>query len=187
MATSLPVVDSLGPRSALERREIDKVNGRGELSGSGTGNDGWRRIPDVPPTSAPFGPTATILASAATVAALYLGRDVLIPLALAILLSFALGPLVTWLHRRGVPRVACRPARQHSIQDSPSHEVRSPCRLPRFLRTARPVESSAVKTPSLLLSLSTFVIALVCAALLVVSPPDAAQTTQLHLATTSLL
>jgi hypothetical protein len=44
-----------------------------------------------------------------------------------------------------------------------------------------------VKTPSLLLSLSTFVIALVCAALLVVSPPDAAQTTQLHLATTSLL
>ena len=38
-------------------------------------------------------------------AALYLGRDVLIPLALAILLSFALGPLVTWLYRRGLPRV----------------------------------------------------------------------------------
>ncbi|MFO1047757.1 MAG: AI-2E family transporter [Geminicoccaceae bacterium] len=81
------------------------MNGRGELSGSGAGNDGWRRMPDVPPTAAPFSPTATILASAATVAALYLGRDVLIPLALAILLSFALGPLVTWLHRRGVPRV----------------------------------------------------------------------------------
>ena len=30
---------------------------------------------------------------------------VLIPLALAILLSFALGPPVTWLYRRGVPRV----------------------------------------------------------------------------------
>jgi predicted PurR-regulated permease PerM len=29
----------------------------------------------------------------------------LIPLALAILLSFALGPLVTWLYRRGLPRV----------------------------------------------------------------------------------
>ena len=41
----------------------------------------------------------------ATIAALYLGRDVLIPLALAILLSFALGPPVTWLYRRGLPRV----------------------------------------------------------------------------------
>ena len=46
-----------------------------------------------------------ILLSATTVAALYLGRDVLIPLALAILLSFALAPLVTWLYRRGLPRV----------------------------------------------------------------------------------
>ena len=46
-----------------------------------------------------------ILLCATTVAALYLGRDVLIPLALAILLSFALGPLVTWLYRRGLPRV----------------------------------------------------------------------------------
>src|SRR5262245_4394267 len=64
-----------------------------------------RRTPDVPATSAPLGPTATILAGAATVASLYLGRDVLIPLALAILLSFALGPLVTWLYRRGLPRV----------------------------------------------------------------------------------
>lgn len=105
MATSGPVVDYYGPREVLERRGIGKVNERGELSSGSVANDGWRRMPDVPPTSAPFGPTATILASAATVAALYLGRDVLIPLALAILLSFALGPLVTWLHRRGVPRV----------------------------------------------------------------------------------
>ena len=44
-------------------------------------------------------------ATVATIAALYLGRDVLIPLALAILLSFALGPPVTWLYRRGLPRV----------------------------------------------------------------------------------
>lgn len=50
-------------------------------------------------------PTATILLTVAIVAALYLGRDVLIPLALAILLSFALGPPVTWLYRRGLPRV----------------------------------------------------------------------------------
>ena len=46
-----------------------------------------------------------ILLSVTTVAALYLGRDVFIPLALAILLSFALGPAVTWLYRRGLPRV----------------------------------------------------------------------------------
>lgn len=50
-------------------------------------------------------PTATILLTVAIVAALYLGQDVLIPLALAILLSFALGPPVTWLYRRGLPRV----------------------------------------------------------------------------------
>jgi len=74
--------------------------GAGNLAGAGL-----RRTPDVPATSASLGPTATILAGAATVAALYLGRDVLIPLALAILLSFTLGPLVTWLYRRGLPRV----------------------------------------------------------------------------------
>ena len=38
-------------------------------------------------------------------AALYLGRDVLIPLALAILLSFALSPLVSRLRAVGLPRV----------------------------------------------------------------------------------
>ena len=64
-----------------------------------------RRVPDIPATNTPLQPTALILLCAATVAALYLGRDVLIPLALAILLSFALGPLVTWLYRRGLPRV----------------------------------------------------------------------------------
>jgi predicted PurR-regulated permease PerM len=46
-----------------------------------------------------------ILLITATVAALYLGRDVFIPLALAILFSFALGPLVTRLHRLGIGRV----------------------------------------------------------------------------------
>ena len=53
----------------------------------------------------PLSPTATILLTVATIAALYLGSDVLISLALAILLSFALGPPVTWLYRRGLPRV----------------------------------------------------------------------------------
>jgi hypothetical protein len=51
-----------------------------------------------------------ILLAATSVAELYLGRNVLIPLALAILLSFALGPPVTWLYRRGLPRVPAVPA-----------------------------------------------------------------------------
>jgi predicted PurR-regulated permease PerM len=48
---------------------------------------------------------AMILLLFGTIAALYLGRDVFIPLALAILLSFALGPLVTRLYRLGVGKV----------------------------------------------------------------------------------
>ena len=94
-----------GAARIARSRELADMNeptdaGAGNLAGAGL-----RRTPDVPATSASLGPTATILAGAATVAALYLGRDVLIPLALAILLSFALGPLVTWLYRRGLPRV----------------------------------------------------------------------------------
>ncbi|UIJ71595.1 AI-2E family transporter [Aurantimonas sp. HBX-1] len=38
------------------------------------------------------------------VAALYLGQNVLTPLAIAFLIGFALKPLVTWLTRRGLPR-----------------------------------------------------------------------------------
>jgi len=38
------------------------------------------------------------------VVALYLGRNVLTPLAIAFLIGFALKPLVTWLTRRGLPR-----------------------------------------------------------------------------------
>ncbi|MGI6850857.1 AI-2E family transporter [Mesorhizobium sp. 1B3] len=38
------------------------------------------------------------------VAALYFGRDIFVPLALAVLLSFALAPVVSWLRRHGLPR-----------------------------------------------------------------------------------
>src|SRR5262249_34186918 len=49
--------------------------------------------------------TFYVLGSAAlVVAALYLGQRILIPLALAILLSFVLAPLVSRLERRGVGR-----------------------------------------------------------------------------------
>ncbi|WP_027998979.1 AI-2E family transporter [Sinorhizobium arboris] len=46
----------------------------------------------------------TFVASAATVAVLYFARDVFLPLAIAILLTFALAPLVSRLRRVGCPR-----------------------------------------------------------------------------------
>jgi predicted PurR-regulated permease PerM len=42
--------------------------------------------------------------TALIIAALYLGQDLLIPLALAALMAFVLAPLVEWLRRRGVPQ-----------------------------------------------------------------------------------
>ncbi|WP_083745318.1 AI-2E family transporter [Variovorax sp. KK3] len=45
-----------------------------------------------------------LLSGSVIVAALYFGRDILIPLALAFLLGFVLDPLVTLLKRRGLPR-----------------------------------------------------------------------------------
>ena len=47
-----------------------------------------------------------LLIATAIIAALYFGRDILIPLALAILLSFLLDPAVTRLKRWGLPRMA---------------------------------------------------------------------------------
>src|SRR5213082_2815239 len=55
----------------------------------------WQRIA---PTLATF--AAVVLA----IACLYWARPVLIPLAVATLLTFMLGPAVTWLQRRGLPR-----------------------------------------------------------------------------------
>lgn len=57
------------------------------------------------PSTAPSSATATAIIFAVAVAALYLGRDVLIPLALAILLSFVLSPATTLLRRLGLARV----------------------------------------------------------------------------------
>ena len=45
-----------------------------------------------------------LVSAAVIVAALYFGRDLLMPLALAILVGFVLDPMVSWLKRRGVPR-----------------------------------------------------------------------------------
>lgn len=48
---------------------------------------------------------AALVCWAVVVAALYLGQAVLVPLAIAFLISFALSPVVTWLERVGVPRI----------------------------------------------------------------------------------
>ncbi len=63
--------------------------------------------PVVPTGSAapPASPAAMMAAIVAVVGALYLGRDILIPLALAILLSFMLAPVVTRLRRLGLGRI----------------------------------------------------------------------------------
>lgn len=49
---------------------------------------------------------ATLVSAAVVICALYFGREVLIPLACAFLISFALNPLVSWMVRVGIPRVA---------------------------------------------------------------------------------
>ena len=51
-------------------------------------------------------PLATVLVAAAIVAALYFGREVLLPVALAVLLSFVLAPPVRLLQRLYLPRFA---------------------------------------------------------------------------------
>ncbi len=43
--------------------------------------------------------------AAVIIAALYFGREILVPLALAVLLGFVLDPIVAWLKRRGLPRI----------------------------------------------------------------------------------
>lgn len=48
---------------------------------------------------------AGLVTAAIIVVALYYGRDILIPLATAFLITFALNPAVTWLVRRGLPRL----------------------------------------------------------------------------------
>jgi predicted PurR-regulated permease PerM len=50
---------------------------------------------------------ANLISAALIVAGLYYGRDVLIPLAFAFLISFVLSPLVGWLGRLRLPRSLC--------------------------------------------------------------------------------
>ena len=58
----------------------------------------------VPGSQPPVSLGAMVVTAAAVIAALYFGREVFIPLALAVLLSFALSPIVTGLRRLGLPK-----------------------------------------------------------------------------------
>jgi predicted PurR-regulated permease PerM len=69
-----------------------------------------------PPSLAPAAPNAGeqgdivrlaawLIVAAGIIGGLYIGQGVLIPLAVAFLISFALSPPVTWLNRLGLPRV----------------------------------------------------------------------------------
>jgi predicted PurR-regulated permease PerM len=59
----------------------------------------------VAATSPTGSPATFLIIAAAVIAALYLGRDVFIPLALSILISFALAPIATRLRRMHLGRV----------------------------------------------------------------------------------
>ncbi|OBQ74494.1 AI-2E family transporter [Mesorhizobium erdmanii] len=65
-------------------------------------------LDDILSPAAPHPRTAlpNVATTVTTVAALYFGREVFLPIAIALLLTFALAPLVSALRRVGIPRIA---------------------------------------------------------------------------------
>ena len=51
------------------------------------------------------GTSTTVVALALAIAALYVGREIFVPLALAVLLSFLLAPLVSFFQGHRVPKI----------------------------------------------------------------------------------
>lgn len=66
-----------------------------------------RGLEDIISAAAPQPRTSlpTVATIVTTVAALYFGREVFLPIAIALLLTFALAPLVSALKRIGIPRL----------------------------------------------------------------------------------
>ncbi|ESY92382.1 AI-2E family transporter [Mesorhizobium sp. LNHC209A00] len=67
-----------------------------------------RGLEDILSPAAPHPRTSlpNVATIVTTVAALYFGREVFLPIAIALLLTFALAPLVSALKRAGIPRIA---------------------------------------------------------------------------------
>ena len=63
------------------------------------------RLPDEE-GHAPVVTSPTLIAVAGAVAALYFGKDIFLPLAVAVLLTFALAPVVSFMRRFRIPRTA---------------------------------------------------------------------------------
>ena len=65
----------------------------------------WRQAVTMSPAATSISPTAMLVGIVVVVGALYLGSEILIPLALAILLSFMLAPIVVRLRRWHLGRI----------------------------------------------------------------------------------
>src|SRR5690242_215274 len=65
-------------------------------------------LDDILAAAAPHPRTAlpNVATTVTTVAGLYFGREVFLPIAIALLLTFALAPFVSALKRVGIPRIA---------------------------------------------------------------------------------
>lgn len=61
---------------------------------------------DTAATAHPRTALPTVATVVTVVAALYFGREVFLPIAIALLLTFALAPVVSALKRIGIPRLA---------------------------------------------------------------------------------
>ena len=68
-------------------------------------NSLWPPLMPLGAATSPVSPAAMLATIVVVVGALYLGREILIPLALAILLSFMLAPVVIRLRRWGLGRI----------------------------------------------------------------------------------
>ena len=68
-------------------------------------SDFRRAYHSIRPAGAPDGGTNLALTGLLVMAVLYFARELLVPLALAVLLSFVLAPIVRTLRRIGTPRV----------------------------------------------------------------------------------
>ena len=95
---------SIGPEVTGPSRRM--AGGRWTYSMTGAGDDRMaeeRQVRSAQPVAPVASPFFTAGGFFLALAALYFGRDIFLPFALAILLAFALAPLVDWLRRFKIP------------------------------------------------------------------------------------